>query len=739
MNAVVIVWSMAAAISLTLGAVHAVVWLMDRKAWANFSFFMAAVAMAAVAACELALMHTASPARYGEILRWAHLPVFVLIVSVVGFVHWHFKTGRRWLGIAVVGVLVASLVLNFFQEINLNYMVIHSLKPISFFGERVWVVGDSLPNHWTRLGELGSLLMFIFVLDASISLWRKGGYENRRKAATVGASVVLFILVAAGLSAMIHTHKVEMPYLVSLPVLAIVVAMGSELSRDVLRAARMAEELQASEERVSLAAEAAKLGIWVWNAATGVLWITDRGRALFGYAPGTTVNYESLQSRVHPEDRDRRDNGVLEAMERGTKYEMEYRVILPDGSQRWLAAYGRCVRSSDGLGNHLLGVSMDVTERKGAEVALRESESRFRSMADSTPMMMWMAGSDRRCTFFNRGWLDFTGRPMEQETGDGWMEGVHPDDRENCQRGYTSAFESRVPVTLEYRLRRHDGVYRWVLDTGTPRFTANGNFIGYIGSCLDITERRQAEMEIQQQRAELAHVGRVSTLGQLASSIAHELNQPLGAILRNVEAAELFLKGDAPDLAEIRTILADVRKDDQRAGKVIERMRALLQRRSLEFQPLCLAELLEDTVALTRADALARGAILATDLDPELPLIRGDRIQLQQVLLNLVLNALDALDSAAPPRRCIVLRARADGSDAVALSVADTGHGIPPDRVGRVFEPFYTTKATGMGVGLAICRTIVESHGGKICAGNNADGGATFHMMLTVAGKGEFS
>ena len=376
-------------------------------------------------------------------------------------------------------------------------------------------------------------------------------------------------------------------------------------------------------------------------------------------------------------------------------------------------------------------VAVLVEQRKGDERALRESETRFRDMADTAPVMIWMSGLDKRCTYFNRRWLEFTGRSMDDELGDGWISNVHPDDLDGRVGGYLAAFDARAPFSVEYRLRRHDGQYRWILANAIPRSTADGEFSGYIGSCLDITDRRLAEADAQRLQVELAHFSRVSTLGLLASSLAHELNQPLGAILRNAEAAELFLQENQPDLAELRAIVADIHKDDQRASRVIDRLRALLQRRELNMQSLSLPELIEDIEALLHAECAARHVSVVLDTSREPLAVRGDRVQIQQVLLNLMLNGVDALSEMKDG--VLKVRARVVNENAIEISVADNGPGIPPDKINRLFEPFFTTKARGMGFGLSISRTIVEAHHGQMWAENNADGGATFRFTLPRA------
>jgi C4-dicarboxylate-specific signal transduction histidine kinase len=234
------------------------------------------------------------------------------------------------------------------------------------------------------------------------------------------------------------------------------------------------------------------------------------------------------------------------------------------------------------------------------------------------------------------------------------------------------------------------------------------------------------------QRMELAHATRVSTMGQLAASLAHELTQPLGAILRNTEAAELFLQKETPDLTEIRSILQDIREDDQRAGNVIERMSSLLKRRPVELKPLELAELIKDTLALVRSDAQARQVKINLEIPERPPTVRGDRVHIQQVLLILILNAMDAMAKVTAERRTLTLNVRLLNKQFVQVAVIDSGTGIPPERQPRVFEPFFTTKPEGMGMGLAIAQAIIEAHDGEIQAANNSGGGAVFKFTLAI-------
>ena len=248
-------------------------------------------------------------------------------------------------------------------------------------------------------------------------------------------------------------------------------------------------------------------------------------------------------------------------------------------------------------------------------------------------------------------------------------------------------------------------------------------------SVVDITERRNVERATARQRDELAHLSRVAMLGELSGSLAHELNQPLTAILSNAQAAQRFLAQSPPRIDKLAEILADIVKSDHRAGAVIQRLRSLLRKEEAQRHPLDINEVVEESMRLMRSDLLSRQVVVSTDLADALPAVSGDRNQLQQVLLNFVINGCDAMDGQEADRRLLV-RTRTTAHGNVEVSVADRGAGIPLADLERIFEPFVTTKATGMGLGLAICRSIVEAHGGRLWATNNADRGATLHCEL---------
>jgi PAS domain S-box-containing protein len=373
-----------------------------------------------------------------------------------------------------------------------------------------------------------------------------------------------------------------------------------------------------------------------------------------------------------------------------------------------------------------------IAERRARTNALRESEARFRAMADTAPVFIWMSGTDKRSTFLNKTWLDFTGRRLDEEIGEGWIAAIHPDDRERCLALYADAFEARREFIMEFRARRHDGEFRWLSDKGVPRSAPDGAFLGYIGCADDITARKEAELAAEQHRAELTHVARLSTMGELAASLAHELNQPLAAILGNAEVAERMLRREAVDLSELRAICRDIVSEDHRATEVIRRMRSLVGKEPPALAPLDIGSVIFEVARLTHSDAVLRQSRVSVDVAPDLPPVLGDRIELQQVVLNLLVNALDAMNDCPVPERVVSVGAARNGQDAVEVAVRDRGTGVSTGDLERVFEPFRTTKRHGLGIGLSISRTIITAHGGRLWAENNPDRGATFRFTIPV-------
>jgi PAS domain S-box-containing protein len=312
-----------------------------------------------------------------------------------------------------------------------------------------------------------------------------------------------------------------------------------------------------------------------------------------------------------------------------------------------------------------------------------------------------------------------------------WMRHFHPEDRERvllpaqaCVRGDRSGFE------VEHRLLHADGSTRWFLTRGASVRGKAGNDLRLVGTCVDVTERRRTEEEVRNLRQELAHLTRVGMLGELSGALAHEINQPLASILGNAQAAQRLIAREPPDLPEIREALKDIADAGKRAGNVIHQLRDMLKKGEAQFRPLDVNSIVGEVLNLTHSDLIAHQVTAVRRFAFYLPPVRGDRVQLQQVLLNFIMNACEAMNATALDRRVLtVITAPAD-DQCVEICLLDTGRGISSDLHERLFEPFVTTKKDGLGLGLSICRSIVSTHGGRLWAENNAEGGAAFHIVL---------
>ena len=501
--------------------------------------------------------------------------------------------------------------------------------------------------------------------------------------------------------------------------------------------------------------------------------------------------------------------------------------------------------------------------RRRADSAIRESEERFTLMADSAPVMVWLADPGGRRTYVNARWLEFTGRRLEDETGDGWLAGVDPDDREACRDVLAAAVAERRPATLEYRLRGADGRSRWVLDHAVPRIAADGTSSGYVGTCIDVSElraaqqavaegdalrsaifgalygnvvaldqkgviiavnrswtdfarqngvdpvavsvgadylavcraaagmgdadgrqalemitaalggspkasrmeyacpgpagerwfemsveplrrleggavvshvditrQRDAEEAARRQAADLAHVQRVGTLGDLAATLAHEINQPLAAIVTNAQATIRQLGGAGPEAAALAPGLEDIAADAKRASQVIGRLRALFKKEKAARVPVPINGLVEQVVRLLDGELRERRIAVKTELDGSEPVVLGDPVQLQQIALNVFLNAIEAIAAAGSDPCEIRVASRRPAPDRVVLSIRDTGVGVPARDLERIFARFFTSKASGLGMGLPISRAIAEAHGGGMWATVDGERGLAMHVEL---------
>ena len=598
MNWVTIIWSTAAAASFTLAAISLLVWSRKLKAWAHAYFALTAIGVTLMAALELLMAQAGTTGQFGAALRWYQVPALMIIVSLVGFVRLYLRAGRPWLAWTVCGLRTLSLIINFISKTNLNYREITSLRHIRFLGESV-SIPEGTSNPWMLVGQASLLLLVVFAMDATLTAWRRGA---RRQALAIGGSIIFFTLAGLGEAILVLWRIIPVPLTTSFFFLAVVGAMALELSVDTLRASELSEDLRESETRIVLAADSANVGFWSWDFDTGLIWTTQKALEIYGFSPNEKMTFNKFIGVVHPDERDRVGNDARQAFQEATDFRVEYRIVLPDKSIRWISVRAKANSKPSGEPHRMLGVS------------------------------------------------------------------------------------------------------------------------------LDITQRRQSESEMVELRLELAHLARVLAISELSTSLAHEINQPLGAILNNAEAAKLLLSRDKDRQETIGEILEDIIQDTQRAGNIVRKIRGMAKKSEAHFEPLPVDTLIKDVLKLVNSNLSMNNITLQLDLKPDLADVRGDRVRLQQVLMNLIANAIYAMNNK--PSRTLTVRSAMEAPDIVTVSVSDSGTGIDKAKQEAVFRPFFTTKKDGLGFGLSICRSIIEEHGGRIWGENNPTGGATFSFSL---------
>jgi PAS domain S-box-containing protein len=369
--------------------------------------------------------------------------------------------------------------------------------------------------------------------------------------------------------------------------------------------------------------------------------------------------------------------------------------------------------------------------RRGrAEYELRKSEQRLRLITNALPVLIAYVDSDQRYRFNNDAYKAWFGVSPEEAWGRTIQE-VVGEEFYRLAIPYVERVLSGEHVRYAQEIDLNGGHHVSVEIIYVPDLDEHGAVRGFYVLVMDVTERNLAQQESKRLQDELLHAGRISTMGELAGTLAHEINQPLSAIMSNAQAAKRYLDAPAPDIEEVKEILHDIVKEDARAGEVINRLRALLKKAKVEFEPLELNSIFREVIGLLRSDVVIRDVKIFTELDPQLPLIRGDRIQLQQVALNLMMNAFESVTGHPREERRVLIRTSQRDSQVLA-AVTDSGKGIPAGETEEVFKPFYTTKPLGLGMGLSISRTIINRHQGRIWVENNYDGGATFYFSLPV-------
>jgi PAS domain S-box-containing protein len=372
----------------------------------------------------------------------------------------------------------------------------------------------------------------------------------------------------------------------------------------------------------------------------------------------------------------------------------------------------------------LAGLLIQKRRKRSVEDSLRQKTEELDQFFNLSLELLCIANTDGYFLRLNPSWERILGHTREELMGKRFFDFIHLEDLDRTHKAVSILASQQKPLHFGNRYRCKDGTYRWLEWTATPA----GDLI--YAAAHDVTERLKEEIEARQRRDELAHVTRIAMMGELTTALAHEINQPLTAILSNAEAAQRFLSQASPDISEVRQILEDIVRDDRRANDVVRKVRALVKKEKVRAEPLDLNEVIGVVVDLIRADSLLQGLSIDTDLSPRLAAIHGDGVQLQQVILNLILNSAAAMRNSPSGQRKIMVRTAMLDSRTVKTFVKDFGTGIDEHHIDRLFEPFYTTKPEGLGMGLSISQTIIKAHGGTMEAWNNREGGATFAFTL---------
>ncbi len=514
--------------------------------------------------------------------------------------------------------------------------------------------------------------------------------------------------------------------------------VNEELIREIEQREQLERTLKDSEEQLRLAQEASGLGVWDWDPrADKSVWSAQHFR-IFGFESNLdTLDLVSFVALVHPEDRLAVRLSIREALRPGGEFEAEYRILRQNGQPRWVMSKGRTYCDQAGLPFRMIGVTLDVTERREAEEELRRSEERFRllieGIADYAIFMLDPAGF---VTSWNSGAERIKGYRAQEIIGQHF----------SCFYGDEDLRKGKPAMALrEAAAQGRFADEGWRLRKDGSRFRANailtalvdqqGELIGFAKITRDLTESRRAEEAIQAAQAELARVVRATSLGELTASIAHEINQPLAAIVNNANASRRLLAIPEPDLKEVRQAVDDIAEAGTRVGEIISRIRGLLKKAAPERSPLDINQVIHETLALIPGVLETQHISVEMELEVAPPPVLGDRVQLQQVLLNLLMNGIEAMHSILDRPRVLMIRSDALGSR-LEVAVQDSGTGLDPRHVPRIFDTFFTTKASGMGMGLSISRSIIEAHSGRLWASHDPTAkGATFHFSLPTTGS----
>ena len=440
---------------------------------------------------------------------------------------------------------------------------------------------------------------------------------------------------------------------------------------------------------------------------------------------------EAWMTAVHPEDRETASKAFWDGVRSGQGFAVEARSLRArDRTYRWHLIQAVVLHDAEEKVHKFVGTTTDIDDQKRAEEKLRESEYESRLIVDSIPGLIAVLDSSGEIELLSQPVLDYFGKPLEECRQWAVDDTIHPDDRPAYLQAFERSFIAGDPFEYEtVRIRRFDGVYRWFDMRGLPLHDRQGHIVGWYFLLTEVDDRKRAEDALRQAQADLERINRVTTMGELAASLAHEVNQPIGGVLINANVCLRKLGHDNPDLDEARAAVTRIQRDAKRAADVIGRIRSQFEKATLNREVLDINDIIRETAALLRSEAVRYNISVRTELAADLPLIIGDRVQLQQVAMNLIVNSLEAMKDVEGIRELAIKSQRAE-NEQLLVTVSDTGMGFPPQLAEQIFAPFFTTKPHGTGMGLRISRSIIESHGGRLWAVGAPERGATFHLNL---------
>jgi PAS domain S-box-containing protein len=455
---------------------------------------------------------------------------------------------------------------------------------------------------------------------------------------------------------------------------------------------------------------------------------------LFGFDPQQGLpRFEQWVQRIHPEDRDKFKLASDRTLLKNLDCDVEFRIVKPDGTVRHIHGIGHPVLSPNGELVQVVGTMVDITERIRAEEALKRSETYLAQAQRVANMGSWVFDTIRmKPVYLSTEWhrlQDFDpkdGMPTWEQR----LQRIHPSDRVRYEGAFKRAIAEKSDLDEEFRILLPNSTLRYIRSLGHPVLDAFGEVTQMIGVIMDVTESRQAEQEherLRQELAHLSHLNRISTIGELTASLAHEIKQPIGAAVTNAQACLRFLDGDRLNLLEAREAALEMASDAMRAAEIIDRVRSLYRNDSSHQEMVDVNELIQEMIVMLRDEANRHSVTTRTDLAEGLPKLIADRVQLQQALMNLMLNGIEAMRDTTGE---LSVKSRLAENCQVLVSVTDAGVGLPTEKTDQIFNAFFTTKPHGTGLGLAITRSIIESHGGRVWATANSVRGTTFHFML---------